>query len=77
MVEVDKTRIKKDVEIKAAIYATAAIQEYWVLDLSVKEIIVFRNPQAVKYTEEYTIQKEMITPLAFADVTVSVEKLLT
>jgi len=65
------------VEIKAAIYATAAIQEYWVLDLSVKEIIVFRNPQAVKYTEEYTIQKEMITPLAFADVTVSVEKLLT
>ncbi len=64
-------------EIKAAIYATAAIQEYWVLDLSVKEIIVFRNPQAVKYTEEYTIQKEMITPLAFADVTVSVEKLLT
>jgi hypothetical protein len=40
-------------------------------------MIVFRNPQAGKYVEEYTIPEGMITPLAFADVSVSVKRLLT
>ncbi len=64
-------------EIKSAIYATAAIQEYWVLDLSAQQMSVFRNPQQGKYVEEYTIKEGMIKPLAFADVSVSIEKLLS
>ncbi|NES82942.1 MAG: hypothetical protein F6K10_16910 [Moorea sp. SIO2B7] len=44
------------------------MQEYWVLDLSTKQIIVFRNPQEGKYLEECKIAKGMITPLAFADI---------
>lgn len=32
IVEVANSSLKKDLEIKAAIYATAAIQEYWVLE---------------------------------------------
>jgi Uma2 family endonuclease len=76
IVEVAKTSLKKDLEIKLAIYATAGIQEYWVLDLLTKQVIVFRNPQGGKYIEEYTIAEGTIAPLAFADVSVSVKRLL-
>lgn len=77
IVEVAKTSLKKDLEVKAAIYAMAAIQEYWVLDLFAKQIIVFRNPQADKYIEEYSIAEGTITSLAFPDVLVSVKRLLS
>ncbi len=77
IVEVAKTSLKKDLEIKAAIYATAAIQEYWVLDLSAKQVIVFRYPQVDTYIEEYTIAEGTITPLAFPNVLVSVKRLLS
>jgi Uma2 family endonuclease len=77
IVEVAKTSLKKDLEIKAAIYATAEISEYWVLNLSTQQIVVFRNPQAGQYLEEYTVGEETITPLAFVDVAVSVKRLFS
>lgn len=77
IVEVAKTSLKKDLELKATIYAMAAIREYWVLDLSAKQMIVFRNPQEGKYIEEHTIEEGIITPLAFADISVSVKRLLS
>ena len=76
IVEVAKTSLKKDLDIKLAIYARAGIQEYWVLDLSAKQVIVFRNPQEGKYLEEFKITEGMITLLAFADISVSVKQLL-
>jgi Uma2 family endonuclease len=77
IVEVAKTSLKKGLDIKATIYATAAIQEYWILDLSTKQMIVLRNPQDGKYLEEYTIGEAMITPLAFPDVSVFVNRLFS
>ncbi|MEH2061277.1 MAG: Uma2 family endonuclease [Nostoc sp.] len=77
IVEVAKTSLKKHLEIKAAIYAKAAIQEYWVLNLSAKQIIVLKNPQDGNYVEKYTIEEGMITPLAFPDVSVSVKRLFS
>lgn len=77
IVEVAKTSLKKDLEIKAAIYAAAAIQEYWVLDLSAQQMIVFRNPQEGKYVEDYTIGEGTMTSLAFTEVSVSVKRLLS
>ncbi|MBN3905661.1 MAG: Uma2 family endonuclease [Nostoc sp. NMS1] len=77
IVEVAKTSLKKDLDIKAAIYAMAAIQEYWILDLSTKQIIVLRNPQDGKYLEEHTIEEGIITPIAFAEVSVSVKRLFS
>jgi Uma2 family endonuclease len=77
IVEVAMTSLKKDLDIKAVIYATAGIQEYWVLDLSAKQMIVFRNPQNGKYVEEFTIEEGMITPIEFADVSVSVSRFLS
>lgn len=77
IVEVAKTSLKKDLEVKATIYAMATIQEYWILDLSAKRIIVFRKPQSDQYIEEFSIAEGSITPLAFPGVSVSVERLLS
>lgn len=77
IVEVAKTSLKQDLEIKASIYAMAEIQEYWVLDLSAEQLIAFRNPQAGQYVEKHSIKQGEIVPLAFADVSVSVERLLS
>jgi Uma2 family endonuclease len=41
---VAKTSLRKDLDLKAAIYAAAKIQEYWVLDLASLWITVFREP---------------------------------
>jgi Uma2 family endonuclease len=70
VVEVAKTSLKKDLEIKAAIYAAAQIQEYWILDLSAQQIIVLQNPQ------EQIMQTGIITPLAFPNIQVSISRLL-
>lgn len=76
LIEVAQSSFKKDMEIKASIYAAAGILEYWVLSLSTRQLIVFRHPQAGQYTETNTVESGMITPLAIADIEIAVEQLL-
>ncbi|MBD1870993.1 Uma2 family endonuclease [Cyanobacteria bacterium FACHB-471] len=77
VVEVAQTSLKKDLEIKSAIYAMAGILEYWVLDLSTKQVIVFRNPQAGRYVEVFAMGEGVIAPRAFENVLVSVKRLVS
>ena len=76
LIEVAKTSQKKDLELKTTIYATAHIQEYWVLDLSTKQITVFREPQNGQYMTQQIFSKGMISPVAFPEIQVSIEQLL-
>jgi Uma2 family endonuclease len=75
VVEVAKTSLKKDLDLKTAIYAIAAIQEYWILDLSNTRIIVFREPHNGQYVTQQVIREGAIAPLAFPDAQISVERL--
>ncbi|MGD2181798.1 Uma2 family endonuclease [Lusitaniella coriacea] len=76
LIEVANTSQKKDLEVKKAIYATAQIPEYWVLDVQKRTITVFQNPQDNDYTDEWEANRGEIISLAFPDVRVSVERLL-
>lgn len=76
VVEVAKTSLKKDLDLKASIYAKAGIQEYWILDLSARRMIVLREPQNGQYATQEVIHEGAIAPLAFPDIQVSVERLL-
>ncbi len=76
IIEVAKTSLKKDLDLKSTIYAKAGIQEYWVLDLSAKQMAVFRDPQDGKYIAKHTLTGGEITPLAFGQIRVSIERLL-
>ncbi len=76
IIEVAKSSLKKDLELKLSIYAQAQIQEYWVLDLSQKQLIVFREPENNIYLSQQNMNQGMITPLAFPNTEISVEQLL-
>lgn len=76
IVEVAKTSLKKDLDLKTSIYASAEIPEYWVLDLSAKRTIVFREPQNGQYLTQQIIREGGIAPLAFPDIQVLVERVL-
>ncbi|NJK67333.1 MAG: Uma2 family endonuclease [Microcoleus sp. CSU_2_2] len=76
IVEVAQSSLKKDLELKSAIYAAAGIQEYWILNLSARQIIVLRNPRDGQYATEQKLEGGIIIPLAFPDILISVERLL-
>lgn len=75
LVEVANTSLKKDLELKKSIYAAANIPEYWVLDLADKKIHVFRNPEGNDYLNSQIWEQGKLAPLAFPDLSVSLEKL--
>lgn len=76
IVEVAKTSLKKDLQLKSGIYAAANIPEYWVVNLQTQQLVVFREPQEGRYTQEQTLTQGTLAPLTFADISVSVERLL-
>ena len=76
IVEVSNPSLKKDLDIKAGLYAPAKLPEYWVLNLFAKQLIAFRDPQNGQYTLEQTIEAGTLAPLAFPNIQVSVERLL-
>jgi len=63
--EVSATTQEYDLGAKAALYASAGIAEYWVLDLKEMRIVVHRNPGGDRYSSiiAYAVD-EPVSPLA-------------
>lgn len=47
VVEVSDTTFDRDTTVKAEMYATAGVADYWVLDVVGRRLLVFRDPQPV------------------------------
>ena len=77
LVEVANTSLNTDLKLKKALYAQAGIEEYWVINLKAKQLIVFRQPQGENYLSKQILMQGAIAPLAFPGVEVSVERLLS
>ena len=72
--EVSDTTLAFDLSAKAALYARAAIPEYWVLDVTNRRLIVHRQPQAGKYQDvKVYAESESAAPLAAPDSVVKVD----
>jgi Uma2 family endonuclease len=76
LIEFSNSSLTKDLEDKNKIYAAAAIQEYWVVNLRKMQLIVFRAPVDGEYQLTNSLTEGNINPLAFPDVSVSVKRLL-
>lgn len=76
VIEFAKTTLDKDMGVKKTIYAEAGIQEYWLVNLKDLYLQVFRNLVNNQYTKELMLQTGIISPLAFPDIKIEVEKLL-
>jgi Uma2 family endonuclease len=84
IVEVADTTLYYDTTTKAELYATAGIQDYWVLDLEGKRLLVFRDPVelpaglgATAYRRHKVLEPtETISPLAAPNSSIKVSDLL-
>jgi Uma2 family endonuclease len=65
IVEVSDTTLHFDLTTKARLYARAEIQEYWVIDITGRRLIVHRNPTAGVWASVTIFgESEPVTPLA-------------
>lgn len=77
LIEYSNSSLDKDLQIKSKIYAEVGIAEYWIINLKTRQLIVFRVPQDDEYTVKTTLTEGTIYPLAFADVAVSVNSIIS
>lgn len=78
LIEVAHSSLRKDLELKAALYAEAGVREYWVVDLRDDALVVHRDPSGGAYRDVHSLGRgQQVTPIAFPDVVVPVEELLT
>jgi Uma2 family endonuclease len=66
----------KDLGVKADIYASAEIAEYWVVNLKENKLIGLRNPVHGQYQARQELTAGHISPLAFPNLTIAVTRLL-
>ena len=76
VVEVSETSRAVDLGRKAAIYAAAAIPEYWVLDLTDRRLVVHRAPVGDRYTDVAVFTDADEVTAARLPLTVAVAQLL-
>lgn len=73
VVEVADSTLVFDLAIKAALYARALIQEYWVLDIPGRRLVVHREPVAVDQGRYQSVtayaEHEGVSPLALGEGT--------
>lgn len=77
LIEFSDSSLSKDLENKSQIYAAAEISEYWVINLKTLKLIVFRSPVDGVYESKATFETGTITPLAFPDLMISIDRLLS
>ncbi len=77
VVEVAASSLPKDLALKAAIYEAAAVDEYWVVDLTGPRVVVFRRGPGGGFAAPTAHGPgEALAPLAFPDLQVALADLL-
>jgi Uma2 family endonuclease len=73
VIEIADTSVAFDLTVKAALYARAAIAEYWVLDVPGRQLIVHRDPQNDRYGSVTAYnEQEGVAPLGAPESTFQV-----
>jgi Uma2 family endonuclease len=76
LIEIADCTLKKDLEEKTITYARNGIPEYWVIDLPHKKLWVFNQPQSDRYQNCSEFTTGTITPIAFSNIDIEINKLL-
>jgi Uma2 family endonuclease len=77
LIEYADSTLRKDINEKKRVYAEAGIQEYWVVNLQIPELIVFRDLVSDTYRSEAKLATGNISPLSFPDLQINVSQLFT
>ena len=76
LVEVSNRTLKLDLERKSVTYARNGILEYWVIDLVHNQLVVHTQLVGDSYTQIQNLTTEIISPQAFPDLAIAVDKML-
>jgi Uma2 family endonuclease len=76
LIEVSDTTLKKD-RRKAAMYASAGIGEYWIVNLGARTVELYVSPDHDRYAEVRTLRAgETLRPAALVDIAIAVAEIL-
>ena len=76
VVEVSDTTLKRD-RVKAALYAAAGVDEYWIVNVAARTVELHVSPEGDRYAEVRTLRTgETLRPLRLGDVTITVAEIL-
>jgi Uma2 family endonuclease len=76
IVEVAETSVRKDVGIKARLYAEAGVPEYWVVNLAANVVLVHRRTNGKTYEDVASHRDGDLHLVAFPEVAIPVNQLL-
>lgn len=77
LIEFSNATLSKDLNEKKAVYAESGIAEYWVVNLRDQQLHVFRALQEGSYAIEEILTEGMVSPFAFQDLQIQVQRLMT
>ncbi|GBF79362.1 Uma2 family endonuclease [Aphanothece sacrum] len=76
LIEISYSTLGFDTSEKRDTYATAEIQDYWVVDVKNKQLIVYRFPLNGIYQNEIILSlEETVSPLAFPEIKINVNQI--
>ena len=76
LVKISNRTLKLDLGQKSVTYARNGVREYWVIDLVNKKLVVHTQPVNNSYTQIQTITAGTISPQAFPDLAVAIDRML-
>ena len=77
LIEIADTTLSYDLDTKRKLYAAASIQEYWVIDVTKRQLTIFKDLQNGDFLTQSTISTGTIHPIAFPELTVEIHKLVS
>jgi hypothetical protein len=76
VIEVSDTTLAFDTEVKLLLYAQAGVREYWVVNVRMKSIEVFRQPSKKGYRSSQAFSvRDVVAPLALPSAKLPVQSL--
>ncbi|RMG13476.1 MAG: Uma2 family endonuclease [Cyanobacteria bacterium J055] len=77
IIEVADSSLNRDTEFQAVVYGRSGISDYWVLDVTNRQLHVFREPSLEGYRQIMVLSDEdSISPLAFPEIVLAVGDML-
>ena len=77
IVEVADSSAEYDRQTKASLYARFGIPDYWIMDVGREHVLVLRDPTPGGYATTRVYRRgEQVSPLAFPDLSLSIDEIL-
>ena len=64
LIEVAVSSLRTDLDVKAPLYASAGVDEYWVVDVTAERIVVHTEPEHDGYRSRRTVDSGELAPIS-------------